>query len=144
MAVQVSASSQQVGEPIVAFLNRSLPPTLQNRVVFSRSGSNDTGFTLSLKAIDPTITKLEILISDRRDPITDDLGFEPSQTTKPAFKFTSVQTLIPLLAQLMGLTPAQVNPQYDMLTHALSFQINLAGMPFTQSVPLDFSRGWAR
>ena len=139
-AVTLLAANQQVGESIVTFFNRSLPPTLIGKITASQI-STAQGTNLSLKATDPAITKLEILISDRTNPITKNLGFEPSQFSSPAFKFDTVQTFIPVLAQLMGLTAAQVNPQYDPATHALSFQTSFQGMNFSQSVPFDFSDG---
>ncbi|HMC10373.1 MAG TPA: hypothetical protein VKH44_03750, partial [Pirellulaceae bacterium] len=131
------SANQQVNETLVQFLNRTLPPALAGRVSFSSSG----GF-LSLKATDPAITKLQIQISDRSNPITQNMGFEPGQFTSPAFKFTSVQTFVPVLAQLMGVSPTVVNPQYDPAAHALSFHVNFQGVPFSQSVPLDFGNGF--
>jgi hypothetical protein len=136
-ALWFHSAAQQVNETLVQFLNRTMPPALAGRVVFSSSGT-----VLSLRAIDPAITKLQMLISDRRNPITYDMGFEPGQLTSPVFKFSSVQTFVPVLAQLMGVSPASVNPLYDAATHAVSFQVNLQGAPSSQTVPLDFSNGF--
>ena len=139
-AVTLLAANQQVGESIVAFFNRSLPPTLVGRITASLT-STEAGNVLTLKAIDPAITKFELLIGDRNNSITQQLGFEPSQFSSPAFKFDTVQTFTTTLAQLMGVTAAQVDPRYDPATHALSFQTSFQGMNFSQTVPFDFSGG---
>ena len=68
-AVTLLAANQQVGESIVTFFNRSLPPTLVGKITASQI-STAPGANLSLKATDPAITRLEILISDRTNPIT--------------------------------------------------------------------------
>ena len=139
-AVTLLAANQQVGESLVAFFNRSLPPTLVGRITASLT-STAAGSVLTLKAVDPAITKFELLIGDRNNSITQQLGFEPSQFSSPAFKFDTVQTFTTTLAQLMGVTAAQVDPRYDPATHALSFQTSFQGMNFSQTVPFDFSGG---
>ncbi len=72
------AANQQVGESIVAFFIRSLPPTLAGRITATQTTAAGGNY-LTLKAIDPAITGFDILISDRTNSITQNLGFEPSQ-----------------------------------------------------------------
>ena len=135
-ALQFQAANQQVGESVVAFLNRTLSASLSGRIVFSAANN-----TLLVTAIDPAITKFSILISDRTDPITQNLGFEPGQSSSPVYKFDTVQSFGTVLAQAMGIPAAQVNPQYDATTHALSFHISMGGVPYAATVPMDFSTG---
>ncbi len=139
-AITLFAASQGVGEDVARFFNRSLPPLLAGRLVASRTATVD-GEYLTLRAVDPKITRFEILIGDRTNSATANLGIDPGQFSGPAFKFDTIQSFTTVLASLTGQAAVQVDPRYDPATHALSFAVNFPGVPTTQSVPFDFRSG---
>ena len=139
--VNIVRTTQGFHENLAAFINRSLPGALYNRVTVSQSTFAGVGNVLSFKAVDPSITKLEMLISDASNSISKNLGFNPGQVSQPAFHFNSVQGFATQFAQLTNLGATGVVPQYDVSSHTFSFRTNLQSQSYTQTVPLDFSSG---
>ncbi|HZN64477.1 MAG TPA: hypothetical protein VFB66_04195, partial [Tepidisphaeraceae bacterium] len=65
------------------------------------------------------------------------LGFEDT-LANAAFRFSSIQSAIPLLAQKMGVVPAALNVDYDAATKALLFSIKYTDT-FDRQVELNFT-----
>src|SRR5579883_1848298 len=138
VAVTVTQSSTQNNTSIdnlVGDINAALPSTLSGSIQARRMGSQ-----IVLVALTPSISQLQIQISSSTDPAAKDLGFSPGQLSSALLNFTSIQTLVPLLASAMGVPASTIQPKYDPSTHTLSFNVNLNEGDFSQSVPLDFNR----
>ncbi len=140
IAVTILQTNQFFQESLNSFVNRSLPVGLAGKIVATQATTLG-GQRLAFKAIDPAVTRFTILISDRTNSATADMGFEPSQFSTPEFKFDSVQSFATAIAVKMGLSAAQVDPKYDVATHSLSLEIRLLNSTYSQTVPLDFGAG---
>src|SRR5579884_4084888 len=138
VAVTVTQSSTQNNTSIdnlVSDINAALPSTLSGSIQARRIGSQ-----IALVALSPSISQLQLQISSSTDPAVTNLGFSAGQSSTAILNFTSIQTLVPLLASAMGVPASTIQPKYDPSTHTLSFNLNLNEGDFSQTVPLDFNR----
>ncbi len=131
--------SQSSFESVASFFNRSLPTGLYNRIAASIQDVPGDGKYFRIRAVDPSIQKLEILFGDKSNSISFNLGFSPSQISLPEYKFDTIQSFGALLAQQTSLVG--VDPFYDIADNSLSFRLSLTGQPITTTVPLDFRAG---
>jgi hypothetical protein len=133
---QAATAGNHTIDDLVGSLNAALPSTLASSIHAGRSGNQ-----LEFTATNSSISQFEIQISDPNDPAATQLGFAVGEFSSPVFKFDSIQSLVPLLANVMGISQSQVNPQYDPATHSLTFGLSFQDANFSKSVPMSFSSG---
>ncbi len=115
-----------------------MPTTVRTRI--TAFGTNGVGGTyLNFRAVDPAITKLEVLVADRTNSITANLGMEPGQFSLPVYKFDTLQAFASQFATLTGVP--SIVPEYDLANHRLSFRVNALGSAQSQAVSLQFDAG---
>ncbi len=116
---------------LVGAINAALATTsLKTKIQAILDGSQ-----IELIAIDASVTQFQIqLANPATNTAATELGFAPGQTSTSVFKFTTIQTLAPLLTAIMGV-PA--SPQYNPTTQSLSFVLDFQDGEFTQTLPLS-------
>ncbi len=137
--VTVPRTSQGPGEPIANLVQRFLPQTVRSRITASvtTNAAGENFFTF--RAVDPEITKFEILFANNNNSIRANLGISPGSVSQQDYKFNSLQSFSALLAQSSGV--ADVQPSYDAVTNQLAFRSRAVGSPQATTVPLQFEAG---
>ena len=136
MPITVTAASTQQNQGLAALvgdINAQLAATsLSGQVQAVVNGSD-----IELKDIGLYVSQFSIQISDPTNPAATELGFTTGQTSKSLPQFSSIQTLIPLLASTMGISATSVNPQFNPATQSLTLTLNYQDR-FQQTLPLTF------
>ncbi len=137
--VTVPRQSQGNGESVVSLIQRFLPVSIRSRITAGTTINSAGGTFFSFKAVDPTITKFEILFADLNNSMLTNLGISPGAISWQSYKFDSLQSFSTLLAQNTGIP--SIEPSYDIATNQFSFRTRALGSVQTATVPLRFESG---
>ncbi len=139
LTLQSPRQSQGNGESVVSLIQRFLPVSIRSRITAGTTINSAGGTFFSFKAVDPTITKFEILFADLNNSMLTNLGISPGAISWQSYKFDSLQSFSTLLAQNTGIP--SIEPSYDIATNQFSFRTRALGSVQTATVPLRFESG---
>ena len=113
---KASTTANTTADDLVADINAALPTGLKSLVVAKRKGNQ-----LQLVAINSSTRTITATVPTTTDPATKQLGITNKQASGPIYGFDSIQSLIPVLADAMGISSSLVLPKYDPASGYLHF-----------------------
>ena len=91
------------------------------------------GGKIDLDGVGSNTSQFTVQIGSPSNPAATQLGFASGQQSNPA----TIQTLVPLLASVMGVPSSSVNPQFNPTTQSLTFALDYQDAS-QQTLPITF------